>query len=292
MEVGIYKDLSNETYHGHEESISRSAIMDFMDSPYKYWANYINPERKERESTPAMLFGEAFHTLILEPSEFDKRFSVSPEIERLPKVGLLRDLGRPEYDKQKRERDSISLANKIRQEEFETESEGKKLLTSKEYETLKEMRECLLKHPKAMGLIEGAACEQSYFWIDEHSGFMIKARPDILHSNMIVDLKTCRDASPRAFQGAMVDGGYHIQGAIIRDGVMVLEGRDIPNVINIAVETRYPYQIGIYMIDEFALEHGHLQYKQALLDMKAAFEKNEFPSYGVQTISLPPWALK
>jgi len=290
--IGIHPDLSSQDYHAHKESISRSAMMDFKRSPYTYWAMHLNPERPEKLATPSMIFGSAFHTFILEPHLFDKEYIVEPETLKLPKVGLLRDLGRPEYDKQKSERDYVSLQNKIRLEEFEAQADGKITLTTDQMLTLLAMRDALQKHPTAMQLVTGATYEQSYFWQDKESGLIVKARPDIIHDNMIVDLKTIADASPSNFQRSMVSGGYHVQGAVIRDGIRALTGQDIPNVINIAVQTSYPYSIGIYIIDEYALEQGREEYKQLLVDIKSAFVNNNFPDYEVQTVSLPTWAIR
>jgi exodeoxyribonuclease VIII len=192
---------------------------------------------------------------------------------------LWKDVGRKMYDEYKNRLDEI-------------ETSGKKVLSPTDSSTIFSMYLALMDNPKTKALINGAVYEQSYFWEDPHSGFLVKARPDILHENMIVDLKTCADASPRGFQNAMVAGGYHIQGAMIRDARRALEGIDCPNVINIAIEKKYPFSIGIYLIDEAALDEGAMQYKQALLDMRECHEKNEYPDYGVHTIGLPAWAYR
>src|SRR3954462_13552126 len=189
MIPGIYPNLSNEEYHGHTGSISRSAIMDFIESPKKYWANYINPNRPKKEQTPDMVFGEAFHTLILEPYEFHNRFAVEPQLEKLPKVGLLRDLGREEYDLQKKMRAASQVLNDSWIEQLEATSKGKRILTQADMNILLEMQDSLMNNKRAEELIIGALYEQSYFWEDSHSGLLVKCRTDILHDNLIVDLK-------------------------------------------------------------------------------------------------------
>lgn len=271
IEIGIYNNLSNDEYHA-DPAISRTGMMMFDQSPYKYWANYLNPSRPSKEMTPAMTFGKAFHEFILEPEEFKKHFAPEP-----PKV-LLKNVGREQYEAYKKHCAELEATNKI-------------ILSDDEYLTLLKMRDALMNNSAAKELIEGAVYESSYFWKDEHSGLMLKARPDILHENMIVDLKTCADASPRAFQYAIADGGYHVQGAIIRDGVHELQGRLINNVINIAIEKKYPYSIGIYLIDEYALEAGQAKYKQICLDMKESINSQTFGDYGIQTLGLPKWAI-
>jgi hypothetical protein len=130
---------------------------------------------------------------------------------------------------------------------------------------------------------------QSYFWEDKHSGLLVKARPDIVHHNMIVDLKTIATVSVRSFQYAMVEGGYHIQAAMIRDGIRELEGRDIPNIINVCIEKEYPYSIGIYILDDVAIEEGHMKYKQALLDIATVLGNNNFAHLPPERVSLPKW---
>jgi len=271
---GVYQNLSNEAYHGDTNSISRSGIMTFLESPYRYWAKYLNPQRPKDEPTPAMVFGSAFHCLMLEPDKYGDLFVTRPE-----KV-LLKNVGREAYD-----------LNEARIEAVNQNLGKKTILTWEQTNLLLQMQATLFINKQAMELIKGAIYEQSYFWEDKSSGLMVKARPDILHANMIVDLKTCADASPRAFQRAMVSGGYHLQGAMIQDAVQKLEGRWIPNVINIAIEKTYPYSIGIYVIDEDALEAGRVKYKSALLDIKSYIGDNEpWPDYEPQTISLPSWA--
>lgn len=270
--MGCYPDITNEDYHADKSYLSRSSLMDYAQSPYTYWAKHLKPDRPNQEkNTPAINMGKAFHTAILEPHLFADQFCVMPE-----RV-LLKDAGRELYEEYKKAIEEIELLGKV-------------ILTPQEMFTLKQMEERVFSNSEAMQLIEGARIENSFFWQDEHSGLLLKARPDILHDNMIVDLKTCADASPRAFQGSMVMGGYHVQGAMIRDAVEAIEGKRINNVINICVETKYPFNMAIYIIDEFAIDAGQEKYKNICLEMKQAISENNFKDYGIQTIGLPRWA--
>lgn len=275
IEPGVYNssELSNEAYHSDTESLSRTAIMEFRKSPFNYWAKYLNPDRPKKETKESWEIGKAFHVLMLEPELFESTYVIEPE-----KV-LLKDVGREKYDEYKNIIAEIELS-------------GKKSISPDDFARLNAMRSSIINHPEAFQLINDAIYEQSYVWKDEHSGLMVKCRPDILHDNMIVDLKTCSDASPRSFQREMVLYGYHIQGAMVREGIKQLAGKDIQTVINVVVETSYPHNTAIYIIDEYALEIGHQQFKQALLDIKSAKEYNIYESYATQTISLPRWAIE
>ena len=271
--AGVYKDLYNESYHADKNSISRSGLMDFAQSPHTYWAKHLNPDRPcQEKNTPAINLGKAFHTLILEPHLFDEGFAVMP-----PRV-LLKDVGRETYEAFKKRAEETSLSKKV-------------ILTDDDFLVLTNMRLRFESNVQAMQLVENARIENSFFWQDEHSGLFLKARPDILHDNMIVDLKTCADASPRAYQNEMVKYGYHVQGAMIRDGVEALEGRRINAVLNICVETKYPHNMAIYIIDEFAIDEGQVKYKNICLAMKKAIAENNFQDHGIQTIGLPKWAM-
>lgn len=272
MKPGRYPSLSNEDYHGHKGSYSRSALMEFKKSPYHYWCKYLDPGAPKQEMSQAMKFGAAFHMYILEYDLFLQTYAIEPE------TVLLKDVGRELYELFK------TLKNQIKEC-------GKLTISDDEWATMKMMHNAIHKNDEALQLIYGATYEQSLFWEDPESGLLLKARPDIMHSNMIVDLKTCNDASPEAYQRAMVTGGYHVQGAMIREGWKVLTGEVINTVINICIEKTYPYAIGIYIIDEEALDVGEFEFKRLALNLKSALDTNTYECYTPQTIGLPRWAL-
>ena len=267
---GIYTTMTSEDYHADKDSISRSALMDFKKSPRTYWANYLNPDRPTKEAKAAWTFGSAFHTLILEPHLFEMIYFV------LPERVYEKDVGREEYDRYKTIKEEAKTLNKT-------------VLSLADYKRLCEMRTSLFANERARHIIEYGIYESSYIWEDEHSGLIVKSRPDILSAGMYIDLKTIDDASPNSFQKSMAQYGYHIQAAMVKDGVLNLTGEKLQSCINICVETKYPYSVGIYIIDEAAIEYGHWEYKQLLLDLKSAIVYNEFNDYEPQTISLPKW---
>lgn len=296
IEPGIYPTLSNEAYHA-DAAISRSGIKLFCESPYKYWANYLNPHKHVIEKTDAMIFGAAFHKWILEYDTFYNEYIVEPTLLKAPKWELLknimaRDGKRDAFDKQKKDKEEFERQNNLIKEEWEELAQDKIILSQAEVDCLWSMRSALLMHNQAWDLIQGwyPKYEHSYFWQDEHSGLMVKCRPDILRDNCIVDLKTCTSADSRTYQRDMYLGDYHTQGAMIREGVKQLTGVDIPTVINICIEKTYPYQIGIKIISASALEAGHMKFKQALLDMKQCIADNKWNSYEPEEVELPGWA--
>lgn len=68
---GCYVGLPSEQYHD-DPAIGSSGIKLLIERPRRYWfQSPLNPNRIKSKTTPAMKFGTAFHTLILEPEKFD-----------------------------------------------------------------------------------------------------------------------------------------------------------------------------------------------------------------------------
>uniref|UniRef100_E6QW59 Putative exodeoxyribonuclease 8 PDDEXK-like domain-containing protein n=1 Tax=mine drainage metagenome TaxID=410659 RepID=E6QW59_9ZZZZ len=70
----IVRNLPNAEYHSGEE-ISHSGIVQLLKSP----EHYLHYKTGDREPTPAMEFGSAFHTYVLEPALFHEVYSVVDE---------------------------------------------------------------------------------------------------------------------------------------------------------------------------------------------------------------------
>ncbi len=268
---GIYKNLSIEEYHNDRSAVSRSGLWEFKKAPLKYWNAYLNPEREPKKNTPDMIFGSAFHTLVLEPDKFNKEYAIEPV-----KV-LLKDVGRELYDAYKQQVERL-------------EGSGKIVLTHDEMVRLKRMRDSVLSHPQASQLITGGAIEHSLFWEDPHTGVRCKTRPDIWLDNMTVDLKTTADASERAFINSVASFGYHLQSVFNREGIYHTGGNDIKNHTFICVEKEWPHLVAVYILDKNALDSAHRMFKNTLTDFQKCLDSNEWPGYEVKEISLPNWA--
>jgi exodeoxyribonuclease VIII len=65
--------------------------------------------------------------------------------------------------------------------------------------------------------------------------------------------------------------------------------KPIKNFIFVAVEKEAPYAIGIYKLDDEALEFGANEFDTLMVELNKYIQKNEFPDYGIQTLSIPAW---
>jgi PDDEXK-like uncharacterized protein DUF3799 len=266
IEPGIYTDMSNEEYHA-SAGISRSAIMEYKRSAKHYWNRYINPDYKAKEPSKEMIFGSAFHKFMLEHDTFFKEYFVS----------------------KKNPHHGSSTAGKYWKEQMLKDAEGKIVLDEEDYDKIIKMSHQLYGDSQSKELILGAQYEVSIFWEDPGTGLLCKARPDILHENFVVDLKTTKDASFHFFQKDFYYDGYYLQMAMIKDAIAAIKQKNIDCFVDLAIEKVEPYAYAIYTIEDEAIEYGRKEYKYYLKEIKDSINEKNFPSYPVLSLGLPSW---
>lgn len=264
MEPGIY-DISNDVYH-QGPGISRSALMEFKRSPHHYWYKYLNPYYVPESATPAQIFGNALHTFILEPKEFEIQFFILPKFDKRTKAGA------------------------ERWQQIQKECSNKIFLTEAQYQELQQMADSLQKNKLALQLIENAQIEQSLYWTDPDTGILCKCRPDILQRNFVCDLKSAQDGSAWAFSKAVLDYGYHIQAAMIQEALLHIKKVKVNDFFFIVIEKAEPFVTVVYQLDKKSIDKGRDEFKSLLQAYKQHLEADNWPSYQSQEISLPRYA--
>ena len=266
MNPGIYTDITNEQYHS-SAGISRSGITRFNRSPFHYWNDYLKPSRANKEPTLSMILGEALHSYVLENSKFTRRYLISDKVDRRTSAGK-------EY-----------IAN------LESIRNNRIIIDTDEFKKIELMAEQISNTLLAKGIIDEANYESSMFWNDPETGVLCKSRPDIIHNNMIVDLKTTNDAHSDVFKYSIREYGYHIQAAMAIDGQSIigtLSGKQINHnkFIIIAVENKEPYACAVYILHEDTISAGREIYKSCLPLYKKCLEENVWPSYQANVIRI------
>lgn len=286
---GIYT-ISNEEYHS-SSGISRSAMVEFKHCPKKFWNKYINPHYIKPEPTKSLNFGNAFHTAILEPNEFDLRYITKPEDKIIIGKPLrLKDVGRDAFEADKvRIAEAQALKSKI-DEEFEIKAQGKTILSHDESRKISRMQYILLLDNDSRQLIEHGQYEKSIYWIDEETQILCKVRPDIMHDSFIVDLKTTENASYYAFQRSIYDYNYHLQMAMIQEAILHTSGKLLTDFVVLCIEKEEPHCHATYIFDNAVIERGRNEFRKYLRLMKQCFDENSWPSYPTQVIDLPTYA--
>ena len=265
--------LTNEQYHAHP-AISRSALSAIAQSPRHFWHRYLNSDHDEPSlPTPAMRFGTAVHTAVLEPELFLDTYAEAPSLSRTTKAG--------------KEAWAAALA------------EGKELLTLEELFIIEEMHVSLFNHASSTKALRSPGInEASYFADCPHTGLSLKCRPDrFLDSGWIVDLKTTQDASAKAFAKSTANFGYHIQAAFYMHVLKAL-GANPKGFLVVAIEKTAPYAVQVFRISPSALAYGEQEMLTQLTRLRECFDTHPsdtpWPAYPetVQDLELPLWATR
>lgn len=261
--------LSLAAYHKEVEAISKTNLDNIHQSYQHYLASKEEKSPLSGDIPKCLVEGAALHCLVLTPEKFNEEFSVLPALNR-------------------RTREGKALYEQIL-------SQGKPVIPATLFGKLEAMGGAILNHPTSILFKEGAP-EGSYIWEDPDTKVLCKCRPDYLRKMAILDVKTCMDASYEAFQRAIVDHRYHVQGAYFLDGVAaVLKDGVKRNFILIAVEKSPPFAVAVYKLDDATIELGRTAYKEDLQEYKVHTEHPELwqgYSSEVQEMSLPNWAKK
>lgn len=229
------------TEHEYREypAISRSELWKIAESPEKFkWAM-----EHPAEPTPALIFGQAFHKLALEPEDFSTEFAVVPKnIDRRTKDG------------------------KAAWAELVAAADGKTLITAETMDTARDMVNALHSVPMVEKLINGQH-ELPLFWADDLTGEACKVRLDCLTEvkgqPVIVDLKTTADASTDGFMRSAIKYGYDFQAAMYSEGYEKITGKK-PLFVFIAIEKDPPYSVNILQADEAFVRRGYDVFRELL----------------------------
>ena len=251
-------------YHA-DQSIGHSGIIKLLKSPAHLREALDHPS----PPTPAMAFGTAVHTHVLEPDRFFEEFAVVEKFDRRTKEG------------------------KEAAARFEQENQGKTLITSDDLATLTRVRAAVHAHEGAVRLFKQGEAELSAFWTDPLTGIPCRCRPDWFNGTAVVDLKSCVDASSRGFSRAIANLGYDIQAAFYVDGMKAVTGTELPFLF-VAVEKEAPHAVALYRADPEIIEVGRKKYRAALQLLKWCQDSGCWPAYQpggeIELISLPRWA--
>lgn len=319
---GIYQGITNQMYHNWPEfdALSAGGLKTLIkNSPL----HFVTAQGKKGTTSTAMNFGSAAHSFILEPEldevtelngldtktknkalkyeEIKDSYVIAPVFHRKTKAG------RDAFAKFQEENPGKILIPEKDLEEMQTAwqqfkeyndiASSKIVVTAEEMKHLEGMKEMFLSHQTARALLEGSKKELSVFWHHHAYEFQCKCRPDMTFidflgaENVLVDYKTCKDASPDAFGKDFVNLHYHIQAYWYRLGMEQLTGEDWEYIF-IAQEKTPPYGVACYYVPADAYIIAHNDLKIATHIYNECLKVNQWPCYPdeYQTLKIPKWA--
>lgn len=257
---GIYTGMPAAEYF-MARGKSASAIKCMHESAAKYYWQYKLGNFPETK--PAQALGTMVHGMFLEPDTFMKKLHIVDAASRRGKAWT----------------DALA------------DNPDKEVVLISDIEKSAAVVHALRQNREACQLLEGAVFETSIFW--QENGRLSKARPDIWQQplRILSDLKTCRNASPRAFARAAIDYGYAISAAWYMRGVAAVTGEPVRQWYWIAVETEAPYIVQVYHAPDEWLIYGNDCIDRALTKLDWCESTGTWPGYvdGVQDLELPGW---
>ena len=259
---GVYSGVPMDRYHGNicvGQSISSSGLRTIEGQSLKhYWAgSYLNPDKEPEDDEAYLNIGSALHDLSAGEEAFLQRYAIRPGV----------------WDSW-RTKDAKAWRG-------ERQLEGKTVLAPADIDLIRNMSAELAAHPTIQAGILNGIVEHSIFWQDRDTGIWLKARPDVIptESNIIVDLKTCASAHPRAVRRSIDDYNYHMQLALAYEGILATTGREMTDVVLVFVEKAKPYCVNIKPIYMEDIEWGRRQLRRALDKFDRALKANSWPGY-------------
>lgn len=275
----IRKDVSIEDYHNDKEYISASSIKHAKKSMLLYHHYRTTPQERKAHFD----MGNAFELALLD------YFNGTDEFEK--KVVVFDESKRPQPDKDYRTKEN----NDWKRSFFES-NESKYIVTGDDWESIKQMIVRCEADPTVSNLLKNTDYQTSLYWTDEKTGVKLKTRPDVVKVNrpVIVDIKTTKDASPKAFAKDCANYEYPIQAIVqIRGAIESGLFDHVDKYYWIAVENVAPFDVVVY---EFHSEY----WKQANFSLDFLLEKisrNEIRGYseradnkyGIITLDLPAY---
>jgi exodeoxyribonuclease VIII len=260
-----------DAYHGCKAAIGRSALKVLHKHTPGELKHYLE---HGIEPTKAMDFGSAVGLLVCEPHRFAGEVVLQPAFagERAPDV--FRGAGAKE-----------------RIQQWKDANAGKLWLSEDEWQTAHDIAAAVKASPAAHRVIGSPKLltEQSFFWRDQQTGLMCKARPDWYRPDAAMtadfkvtsgdlddhDLGTYVASYYAHFQGAMCAAALTSLGLPFKAHALIVARRKAPVRVRVIVmRLEEPEQVPSW------LEVGEAIFRTTLTEYAACVRQGRFPHYG------------
>lgn len=265
---GLHDDIPAACYH-RGMGISKSGLDLIHRSP----AVYRLAQQSPRPSTPAQALGTAVHMMVLEPHRVLDGIVGDP-------YGASRSKEAIAWRAEQAAAGRLTLGM----------GEDTDPWSPTPWTAAWAAADAVRAHPIAKALLGTGRAEVSGYWTDPDFGVLCRLRADWLDEahQVVVDLKTTRDAGMDSFARSAVEYRYHVQAAYYWDGLTACGWR--PQAFIFAcVETAPPYGVALYSVKPEDLELGRAIYRQDLATYAACLRDDRWPAYpeDIRELCLP-----
>jgi exodeoxyribonuclease VIII len=287
--LGVHPDLDIDAYHGGE-GISKTGLDHIAHSPFRFHGLHMHPNRPASKRKAGQLEGALAHCATLEPHSFDSRYVVVRD--GAPNKPTSRQL------EAKKPSDETLKAIEW-WKEFEAEHAGKEVITAQQYDAAWRQAENIRALPDVAFAMANGTPEMSAFWRDPITGVLCRCRPDWTffcgdNKAVILDVKTYSDASPGEFWKQVLRKRYHVQDSYYTDGFSIASGLEVVGFTFVVVETDWPYEANVLMLDDNLKAEGRRLYRRDLDVYAECLRTGCWPQMGnsIQLVNAPRRARK
>lgn len=305
--MGVIKNQSIEDYHksskwnGGNVKIGSTLLKQANKSTRDLMHYLITPSEKKSHFD----FGNAFElylmSLVNGGTEFTDNVAVMPDQKWINDVLELR----PTLSNVRASKEYKSM----RDEWLESNSSKYVISDSgdESYQLCENMAKSVISNELILKALQSTDYQVTLEWEDELTGLQCKTRPDLtrVSKNTIIDIKSCKDASPKGFAKDACNLDYPMQAFMQVEGAIKSGYYDrVDHYYWLAVEKSAPYHFAIYRFDLNELEGLRDRYNSAMMKAKKAIDYlragislHDVPSYGesvddeygVIDFNLPNW---
>ena len=171
--------------------------------------------------------------------------------------------------------------------------QDKEQLSSADFTAVLLMRDSVTRHPAACAALTQGGGGYSLYCEDSETGLQLKARPDWMSGEVIIDLKSCQDASEEGFASTIAKFGYDIQAAFYLDLAGKLKlGKE--RFWFICCEKEPPYAVAVHELGPRSIETGRSKYRRYLQTYMECVSTGVWPGYSpnVNRIEIREWAIR
>jgi hypothetical protein len=282
-------NLPIKDYLEDDSRYSSKHLKSVKKSLAHFYYDFVLGFHEEPEGTK-LDFGNAFETALLTPDLYDKLVAVKDEQSWIEEVKRQR----PELKGIKNSTEYKNFRDKFNEENAD------KLIIPKQGEESQERLEYMLENCRRDSAIQSFVNNGTYqpsFFFEMH-GLPFRTRPDIVRpeKRILVDVKTCLDASPDGFAKNVARMEYPIQAGLHMKGAVESGFMDkVDEYYWLAVEKIPPFNAQLHAVQPDDKDWMMEQVEYLASELAQAKEQNLFPGYtqrvpdesGVNDLELP-----
>jgi len=232
---GIYENMPMSVYR-NIPALNKSSMTSLQRSDFHF---HYNNKKSNNKISRALAIGSALDMRLFEPENY--KLNIKPHPLKTPR-------------------------------KYITEDREILYLHPEDINMIEKMYESLMAHPLTSNIFASGQPQVSLFWIDESTGIRCKARIDFLciDINLIVDLKTTKDASYNQFRWDAKKYKYNYQASWYQEGYKSLTGK-LLNWNYVCIENTPPFaqeQIAIYNLPQIEMDAAALEIDEIKLKYK------------------------